>query len=108
MADLADGFIALPGGFGTIEEIFEVLTWAQLGMHSKPCGLLNIDHYYDRLLDFLNQAVEQQFVHQPHRDMILQSTDPAKLLDLFSVYQPVKMNKAEWVRKMTDNPETSV
>jgi uncharacterized protein (TIGR00730 family) len=103
MADLADGFIALPGGFGTIEEIFEVLTWAQLGMHTKPCGFLNVDHYYDLLLNFLDSAVEQGFVHQPHRDMIMQSTEPAEILDMFAAFQPVKMNKAEWVIKMTDH-----
>jgi uncharacterized protein (TIGR00730 family) len=103
MADLADGFIAMPGGFGTIEEIFEVLTWSQLGFHTKPCGMLNINHYYDRLLDFLDQSVKEQFIYQPHRDLILQALTPAELLDQFTTYQPVRMNKAEWVRKMEDH-----
>lgn len=102
MADLSDGFVALPGGYGTIEEIFEVLTWVQLGIHAKPCGLLNIGHYYDHLLKFLDYAVEQNFVHQPHRDLILQAVDPAAILDKVNAYQPVKMNKADWVRKMED------
>ncbi len=100
MAELSDGFIALPGGYGTIEEIFEVLTWSQLGFHTKPCGILNINHYYDRLLEFLDQSVAAQFIYQPHRDLILQAVDPAVLLDIFTAYQPVRMNKAEWVRKL--------
>jgi len=102
MAELADGFIALPGGFGTIEEIFEVLTWAQLGMHTKPCGLLNTAHYFDQLLQFIDQAVEEHFVHPPHRALILQGQSPAELLDLFLKHKPVRMDKAEWVRKMSD------
>jgi uncharacterized protein (TIGR00730 family) len=100
MAELADGFIALPGGYGTIDEFFEVLTWSQLGFHTKPCGILNINHYYDRLLEFLDQSVEEKFIYQPHRDLILQAATPAELLDAFSAYQPVRMNKAEWARKM--------
>ena len=100
MAELADGFIALPGGYGTIDEFFEVLTWSQLGFHTKPCGILNINHYYDRLLEFLDQSVEEKFIYQPHRDLILQAATPVELLDAFSAYQPVRMNKAEWARKM--------
>jgi uncharacterized protein (TIGR00730 family) len=100
MADLADGFIALPGGYGTIDEFFEVLTWSQLGFHTKPCGVLNINHYYDTLLQFLDQSVAEKFIYQPHRDLILQSTSSAELLDQFAAYQPVRMNKAEWARKM--------
>lgn len=106
MAELSDGFIALPGGYGTIEEIFEVLTWVQLGIHAKPCGLLNTGGYYDRLLDFLDHAVAQNFVHQPHRDLFLQAVDPGELLDSFEAYQPVLMNKAEWVREMEDDPKS--
>jgi uncharacterized protein (TIGR00730 family) len=100
MADLADGFIALPGGYGTIDEFFEILTWSQLGFHTKPCGIVNINHYYDLLLDFLDQSVKEQFIYQPHRELILQASNPVDLLDQFDVYQPVHMNKAEWVRKM--------
>jgi uncharacterized protein (TIGR00730 family) len=70
MFDLADGVIALPGGIGTIEEVLEVITWAQLGLHAKPCGLLNVCGYYDRLLEFLDHAVDQQFVTPEHRQMI--------------------------------------
>jgi uncharacterized protein (TIGR00730 family) len=106
MAELADGFIAMPGGYGTLEEIFEVLTWVQLGFHAKPCGFLNISHYYDSLLEFLDQAVENQFIHQPHRDLILQAEEPSTLLDMFASYQPVIMNKAEWVKLMEDGSKS--
>ena len=101
MAELADGFIALPGGLGTIEEFFEVLTWAQLGMHRKPCGLLNIGQYYDRLIGFLDQAVEQQFVEPAHREMIQIDASPEGLLQKFEVYQAPQTNKAAWVLQMT-------
>ncbi len=97
MADLADGFIALPGGLGTIEEFFEVATWAQLGMHSKPCGLLNVKHYFDRLMDFLNHTVDENFVELEHRSMILMDEDPERLLQKFETYQPPKTDKAKWV-----------
>ncbi|MBT3880148.1 MAG: TIGR00730 family Rossman fold protein, partial [Candidatus Scalindua sp.] len=66
MADLSDGFIALPGGLGTIEEIFEIITWSQLGMHRKPCGLLNVNNYYDKLIGFLDHAVSEQFIKATH------------------------------------------
>jgi uncharacterized protein (TIGR00730 family) len=88
MADLSDGFIALPGGLGTLEELFEILTWAQLGFHQKPCGLLNIDGYYDGLTAFLNHAVEEEFVKPIHRSMLRVERCPIDLLDAFSNYQP--------------------
>ena len=97
MADLSDGFIALPGGLGTIEEFFEVLTWAQLGIHPKPCGLLNVKQYYDRLLDFLDHSVEEKFVELEHRSMILVDENPEKLLRKFETYHPPKIDKAKWV-----------
>lgn len=102
MADLADGFAALPGGYGTLEEIFEVLTWVQLGFHAKPCGFLNINHYYDTLLAFLDQSVDEQFIHQPHRDLIMQALEPADLLDKFSAYVPVLMDKSQWARDLEE------
>ncbi len=82
MAEIADGFIALPGGLGTLEELFETLTWSQLRFHSKPCGLLNSDNYYDKLLGFLDHAVEEQFVKPQHRNLLLSANDPASLVDL--------------------------
>lgn len=80
MAELADGFIALPGGMGTLEEFCEVVTWAQLGMHQKPCGLLNVERYYDPLAAFFDHAVAHGFVRPEHRAMILVEEDGAAML----------------------------
>lgn len=95
MFDLSDGFIALPGGMGTIEEIFEILTWAQLGLHSKPCGLLNICGYYDSILTFLDNAVDQQFVRQEHKDMLLVDLDSENLIFRFNNYEVTLIDK--WI-----------
>ncbi len=81
MADRADGFVALPGGLGTLEEIFEILTWAQLRFHAKPCGLLNVNGYFDHLIAFLDHAVDQQFVSPAHRDYLRVGETPDSLLD---------------------------
>ncbi len=81
MADMSDAFIALPGGLGTLEEIFEVVAWAQLRFHYKPCGLLNVGAYYDHLLGFLDHAVASSFLKQSHRDLLVDDTDPARLLE---------------------------
>jgi uncharacterized protein (TIGR00730 family) len=81
MADLSDGFIALPGGIGTLEEFFEVLSWAQLGLHEKPCGLLNVAGYYDPLIAFLDRAVSQDFVKTKHRALLIVESHPTALLD---------------------------
>jgi len=99
MADLADGFIALPGGFGTIEELFEILTWGQLEFHQKPCGILNINGYYDKLIEFLDHMVEQEFLMKENRQMIIVENKPADLLDKFKSYIPPKADKAEWALK---------
>lgn len=88
MADLAEGFIALPGGPGTMEEFFEVFTWAQLGLHQKPCGLLNIHHYYDPLIEFFRHMINEQFLHEKYRSMIIVENEPEKLLDRFASYEP--------------------
>jgi hypothetical protein len=93
MAELADGFIALPGGWGTLEEIFEMLTWAQLGFHDKPCGLLNIEGYYDGLIGFLENSFEQQFVNELYRPMLMRAHEPATLLDQFASYKAPKVRK---------------
>lgn len=95
MADLSDGFIALPGGWGTFEEIFEMLTWAQLGHHEKPCGLVNVESYYDELFSFLDKAIEQKFVKEAFRPMMMMEESPARLLDRFSVYQAPRVKK--WI-----------
>jgi uncharacterized protein (TIGR00730 family) len=81
MVELADAFVALPGGFGTLEETFEALTWTQLGIHRKPVGLLDVDGYFDRLLAFLDATVEHGFVRPQNRDHLLVDTDPGRLLD---------------------------
>jgi hypothetical protein len=88
MADLADGFIALPGGLGTLDELFEILTWAQLGLHDKPVGLLDVGGYFAPLLAFLDGAVAARFLAPAHRAMLLTATDPTALLDAFRAYKP--------------------
>ena len=97
MAELSDGFIALPGGWGTWEELFEVLTWAQLGLHRKPCGLLNVGGYFDGLLTFMTHAVQEGFVRPQQHAMLQVETTPAALLDRMAVYQPVVVEK--WLEK---------
>ncbi|MEW9503070.1 TIGR00730 family Rossman fold protein [Jeotgalibacillus marinus] len=87
MAELVDGFIALPGGPGTLEEFFEIFTWAQLGLHQKPCGLLNINHYYDPLIELFNHMSKEQFLHEKYRSMALVDTEPNGLLDQFNTYE---------------------
>src|SRR5882672_2504222 len=83
MAELSDGFVALPGGIGTMEEFFEVLSWSQLGLHEKPCGLLNVAGYYDPLMEFLDRAVAQDFIKPKHRALLFVESSPAILLDRF-------------------------
>jgi uncharacterized protein (TIGR00730 family) len=95
MADLSDGFIALPGGWGTLDEFFEILTWAQLGLHRKPCGLLNVRGYFDRLLSFLDHAVEEGFVRREHDSLFAVSDVPATLLDTLSAYKSPPVEK--WI-----------
>ena len=95
MADISDGFIALPGGLGTLEEIFEVLTWAQLGFHHKPCALLNVKGYYDTLTQFLDHAVAEGFVASIHREMLLVEDDPHMLLEIMSTYSAPAVDK--WI-----------
>jgi uncharacterized protein (TIGR00730 family) len=87
MADLSDGFIALPGGLGTLEEFFETLTWTQLGIHRKPCGLLNTRGYYDDLLRFLDYGVSQQFIKPAYREMILVAEQPEDVICKMEEYQ---------------------
>ncbi|HJP86389.1 MAG TPA: TIGR00730 family Rossman fold protein [Gemmatimonadaceae bacterium] len=99
MAELCDGFVALPGGIGTLEEFFEVWTWAQLGMHDKPCGLLNIAGYFDGLLAFLDRAVEERFVRDVHREMVIVEENPQRLLDRFESYEPPRVVK--WIGAAT-------
>jgi len=103
MAELSDAFIALPGGFGTFEEFFEVLTWAQLGIHIKPCGLLNVHGYYDGLLAFLDHAAGEGFIYSSHHQLIHTSKKPAELVGKLMDAKPVRQDKADWLRHMTES-----
>lgn len=93
MAELADGFISMPGGFGTLEETIEMLTWTQLGIHEKPLGLLNIEGYFDRLCDFIDHMVAEGFLAQGFRDMVLIDNHPDGLLDQLIKFKPPQIDK---------------
>lgn len=93
MIELADAFIAMPGGFGTMEELFEVLTWSQLAIHHKPIALLNVNGFYDKLLEFIDVMCEQKLIKPEHRDMIIVSDNPQYILDAFESYTPTIKDK---------------
>lgn len=101
MAELADAFVAMPGGMGTLEELAEVLTWGQLGIHRKPCGLLNVDGYYQPLISFFDHMVTEGLLQSRHRAMILVDEQPEALLDRLASYQP-----PPYVQKWVKEPET--
>lgn len=96
MAELSDGFIAIPGGWGTLEEFFEVLTWGQLGLHQKPCGLLNVEQYFDGLLSFADRMIGEGFVRRENGTMISVSSDPVELIDLLAAYIPPR-SVEKWI-----------
>jgi len=93
MADMSDGFIALPGGIGTLEGLFEILTWAQLGIHAKPSGILNVEGYFDGLTGFLDHAVREGFLTEEHRQAIIVESDPVRLLQRMHAYTPPEGEK---------------
>ncbi len=97
MAQLSDAFIALPGGYGTLEEFCEALTWSQLGLHQKPHGLLNVEGYYEPLLRFFDQAVTEQLVKPIHRSLVLEAASPEALLNKLANYQPQNIDK--WIKQ---------
>lgn len=99
MADLADGFIALPGGFGTYDELFEIITWSQLGLHTKPVGLLDVAGFFTPLLALITHATNEGFIASIHTNLLFHKDDPAELLDCFAAYQPPPLR---W--KWTDLP----
>jgi uncharacterized protein (TIGR00730 family) len=101
MAELADGFVALPGGLGTVEELFEVYTWSQLGLHRKPCALLDVEGYYGRVASFLDHAVEERFLREDHRAMLLVETQPRALLERLRRFEPAAI-----VPKWIDREQT--
>ena len=97
MAELSDAFVALPGGAGTLEELFEVYTWSQLGLHAKPCALLNVQGYYDGLAAFLDHAVAERFLRPEHRASLLVGDEPAALLDALAAWEPSAV--AKWTER---------
>ena len=99
MADLSDAFIAMPGGFGTLEEFCEVLTWAQLGLHAKPCGILNVLDYYTPLLVMFDHAVREQFLKPENRRLVLARESACELVEALEEWQPVKVEK--WLDRET-------
>ena len=97
MAELSDGFIALPGGLGTLEELFEILTWSQLGLHRKPCALLNVTGYYDHLAAFIDHAVTEQFIKPAHRELLIIGDQPDLLLQRMALFRSPPAEK--WIEK---------
>jgi uncharacterized protein (TIGR00730 family) len=104
MADLADGFVALPGGFGTFEEIFEAITWGQLHLHNSPCGLLNVQGYFDALIEFLRHSVASGFVRQNQFDALIVENTPVQLLARFDGFEPDRSDK--WFKTDTTGRTT--
>jgi uncharacterized protein (TIGR00730 family) len=95
MAELSDGFVALPGGMGTLEELAEILTWAQLGLHARPVGLLNVEGYFGPLIAFFDRAVVEGFLRPEHRRLLVVGEDPGALLDRFAAWQPPPVER--WI-----------
>lgn len=93
MADLADGFVMLPGGFGTLDEFMEAVTWTQLGIHSKPCGVLNVKSFFDPLRALLELATQERFLRPEHRDIVIMESDPVALMDRLRAWTPVTVDK---------------
>jgi uncharacterized protein (TIGR00730 family) len=98
MADLADAFIALPGGFGTMEELFEIITWAQIGLHQKAIGVLDTHGYFSHFLAFIDHAIKEGFIYADHQDLIMHDTDPGALLEALHLYQPPP-RLARWLNR---------
>jgi uncharacterized protein (TIGR00730 family) len=96
MADLSDAFVALPGGLGTVEELFEIYTWAQLGLHRKPCALLDVESYYAGVVEFLEHAVEERFLREEHRSLLIVESEPRALLERLRAFEP-DVVQAKWI-----------
>lgn len=105
MADLADAFVALPGGYGTWDEFCEVLTWSQLGLHRKACAVLNVNGYYDALLSMVDRAVEDEFLRDAHRELLLTDTEPASLLEQLERYKVPVVDK--WIGRAARRGKTT-
>jgi uncharacterized protein (TIGR00730 family) len=106
MMNMSDGFIAMPGGVGTLDELFEVMSWNQLGLMSKPMALLNTVHYWDGLLTFLDHTVEEAFVRIEHRSNLIAEADERALLDAMENYNPTHLDKIEWISSLRDMMKT--
>ena len=107
MADLSEGFLALPGGVGTLEELFEIWTWAQLGHHKKPVGILNVERYFDPLLAFLDRQCSEGFMRREHRDMLVVEDEPQRMLDALSGLRAAdrgEMDRQRRALKLTPEP----
>jgi uncharacterized protein (TIGR00730 family) len=100
MAERADAFVALPGGYGTLDELFEIMTWAQLGLHRKPCGLLNVDGFFDGLIAHIAHAVGEELLKAKHREMLIVETTPEALLARLGDYRPPAVEK--WIRSPSE------
>jgi len=98
MSELAEGFVALPGGYGTFDELFETLTWAQIGLHSKPIGILNVSHYFDPLLSLVAKAWQEGFIYPGHENLLLEEADPRRLIEKMENYRPPG-DLIKWVRR---------
>ena len=96
MAEMSDGFIALPGGFGTFEELFEILTWAQIGLHQKPVGVLNVHGYFKTLLDLIEHARNEGFLYAEHRSLLVDDSEPERLLQKMAAFRTPE-NLSRWV-----------
>jgi uncharacterized protein (TIGR00730 family) len=105
MAELSDGFIAMPGGFGTFEEIFEAITWGQLRIHNKPCAFLNAGGYYDLLRKFIEKAVEEQFIHREHFSPLIFSDNPIGIIEKFESYVPPSFDKMKDALEKIEDPD---
>ena len=101
MAELSDGFIALPGGFGTMEEVFEIITWSQLRIHEKPCGFLNVEAYYDKLMDFFTHMAEQSFIGEDFGSIVLMAEKSKDLIGKLGAYTPTVSDKGKWAKELT-------
>jgi uncharacterized protein (TIGR00730 family) len=96
IAEIADAFIALPGGYGTLEEIFEAITWSQLGIHDKACAFFNVNGYYNQLLKFIDHAVSQGFIHEQYKALILSDDNPVEIINRIEKFKMVRKDKARW------------
>ncbi len=102
ISEISDAFIAMPGGYGTLDEFFEALTWLQLELHSKPCALYNINGFFDKLMEFIDRASEDMFINSIHRELIIIDDNPVRLLEKMEDFIPPKFDKAAWIKQMSD------